>query len=357
VRVGVFNTAFVGDLVLMGRLIDALALEGHEIVLFSNPAGVALYSSDKRISRTVIVRKKRGAAKIFSLNQIAKQIRDENLEVFVLAHRSLTSGLVTVLSRQSRVVTFKDSSLAHSFFSKIDESAALHESERYLRLASGLVGKSNFQNAKLALAGDCSLKRFLTAFPDFQLNSPFFVCAPGSVWATKKYPPRLLASVIGRVLSEQPHMRCVLSGGPSDAADIAAVIDEIRENEKFATVFDRVVDARDCLPLPELIEVIRQAKFVLTPDSAPLHIASATGTKTFVFFGPTPSNTGFAPLSPGSKVLDHLTIRGRQLNCQPCSKHGQMSCPLTHHGCLADLPPDAVAVAVLESTSGGTTVE
>lgn len=356
-RVGVFNTAFVGDLVLMGRLIDALALEGHEIVLFSNPAGVALYSCDERISRTVAVKKKGGATKIFSVHEIAKQIRNESLDVFVLAHRSLTSGLITLLSGQKRVVTFANSSAAHLFFSKVEEQAAMHESERYLQLASGLVSKSSFQNARLALAGDRSLKRFLSVFPNFQVNAPFFVCAPGSVWATKKYPSRLLASVIGRLLSEQPHMRCVLSGGPSDAADIAAVIDEIRGNENFLPVLDRIIDARDCLPLPELIEIVRSARFVLSPDSAPLHIASATETKTFAFFGPTPSNTGFAPLAAGSKVIDHLTIRGRQLDCQPCSNHGQISCPLSHHGCLADLPPDAVAVAVLESTSGGTTVE
>lgn len=356
-RVGVFNTAFVGDLVLMGRMIDALALEGHEIVLFSNPAGVALYSCDKRISRSVTVRKKGGAEKIFSVMQIAKHIRDEQLDVLVLAHRSFTSGLIAAMSGQGRVLTFNNSSLLHAFFSKIDECSDLHESERYLQLVSGIVSESNFQTAKLALAGDRGLKRFLSTFPDFQLNSPFFVCAPGSVWATKKYPPRLLASVISRLLSEQPKLRCVLSGGPSDAADIAAVINEIREKENFAFVLERIVDARDCLPLPELIEVIRHAQFVLTPDSAPLHIASATATKTFAFFGPTPSNTGFAPLAAGSKVLDHLTIRGRQLDCQPCSKHGQKSCPLSHHGCLADLPPDAVAVAVLESTSGGTKVE
>lgn len=354
-RIGLFNTAFVGDLVLMSRLIDALTHAGHEVVLFSNPAGCALYSFDSRVKKCVVVRKQRGINKIFAVGKIARQIRAEQLEVLILAHRSLTSRLIALASRQKRVLTFDDGAMAKVLFETLKISSAMHESERYLSLAGGLVAPETLDASRMVLMGDSSFKKFLNSFPRFfdTPNHPYFVCAPGSAWQTKKYPPQLLARVIGRILLERHHLRCVLSGGPADSQDISEVLNEIQQHPNFSTVRDRIIDARDCLPLPELVELSRGAQFVLTPDSAPLHIASATNTKTFAFFGPTPSNTGFGPLAMGSKILDYQTLRGAVLPCQPCSKHGTRVCPLSHHSCLADLSPDAVAVLVLESVPVG----
>ena len=59
-KIGLFNTAFVGDVALMGRLVDALSLAGHEIVLFSNSAGCSLFQFDSRIKKTVVVKKQGG---------------------------------------------------------------------------------------------------------------------------------------------------------------------------------------------------------------------------------------------------------------------------------------------------------
>lgn len=348
---GVFNTAFVGDLALMSRLIDALHLGGHEVILFSNAAGCSLYEYDLRIARRVLVRKQRGLKKAVAVRSIANQIHQENLDVLVLAHRSVTSGVIALLSRQRRIISFSDGSFLRLFFELRKSPVGVHESERYLGLASGLVSEENIARSRLSLSGDRSLRKFSQIYS--WLLSPvqhqFFLCAPGSVWQTKKYPPRLLAKVIGRLLMERAQLYCVLSGGPSDHADISEVVSEFRENKIFAGFSERVLDARDCLPLAELIELTRRAAFVLTPDSAPLHVASATGTRTFAFFGPTPADTGFSPLSAGSRVLDTRNLQGRYLSCQPCSKHGQSVCPLGHHGCLADLPPNVVADHVLES--------
>lgn len=354
-RIGLFNTAFVGDLVLMSRLIDALSNAGHEVVLFSNPAGCALYSFDSRVKKSVVVRKQSGIKKIFAIAQIARQIRTEHLDVLILAHRSLTSRLIALASGQMRKMTFGDDVLVKILFETAKSSIVTHESERYLSLAASLVTPELQESSRMVLSGDRSFKKFLTSFPNFfdPPNPPYFVCAPGSAWPTKKYPSHLLARVIGRILLERQHLRCVLSGGPSDSQDISEVLNEIQQHPSFSVVLDRVVDARTCLPLPELVELSRGAQFVLTPDSAPLHIGSATETKTFAFFGPTPSNTGFGPLARGSKILDYQTLRGAVLPCQPCSKHGTRVCPLSHHSCLADLSPDAVAVLVLESVPVG----
>ncbi|MFZ9521192.1 MAG: glycosyltransferase family 9 protein [Silvanigrellaceae bacterium] len=350
-KVGVFNTAFVGDLVLMGRLIDALHRDGHEIVLFSNSAGCALYKFDSRIQSRIVVSKGRGVDKISAIGRIAGQIREQKTDVLVLAHRSFTSGLLALLSGHKKVLTFADGSIAARFFQRFSTEDCRHESERYLELARTVVSERSFLDSELRIMGDTSLSKFSSAFPDFFDSSSvdFFVCAPGSVWETKRYPADLLAQAIVRILEQRPGLRCVISGGPGDAHAIDKVFSCMRVDKKFPEVASRIIDARHCLPLPELIELIRRASFVLTPDSAPLHIGSATNTRTFAFFGPTPHSTGLGPLSANSEILDYPSIVGRSLECQPCSKHGHRTCPLGHHSCLADLPPDAVATRVVES--------
>lgn len=350
-KIGLFNTAFVGDVALMGRLVDALSLAGHEIVLFSNSAGCALFQFDTRIKKKVVVKKQGGIGKLKTLFSIAKKIRDEKIDILLMAHQSFSSGCIAILSSVQKTVVFSGASYSQFFFSKVNNAHGIHESDRYLSLASGLVSEEIFRTSQFKLFGNVGLDSFLNAYPGFfeASRGAFFLCAPGSVWNTKRYPARLQADLLRRLLENVPNLRCVLSGGPSDGSVMDEVLAELRRVAPEFLDQSRIVDARACLPLAELIELTRLASFVLTPDSAPLHIASATGTKTFAFFGPTSAKTGFGPLLKDSVVLDHHNIRGLLLPCQPCSKHGNRSCPLGHHRCLSDLPADAVAARMLES--------
>lgn len=350
-KIGLFNTAFVGDIALMGRLVDALSLAGHEIVLFSNSAGCSLFQFDTRVRKTVVVKKQGGFGKIKTIFAIAQKVRDEELDALLMAHKSFSSGCIAVLSSVQKTIVFSGASSSQIFFSKTVHASGIHESARYLALADGLVSEEIMRASQLKLFGNVGLNSFLTAFPGFvdARSGAFFLCSPGSAWNTKRYPARLHADLLRRLLENVPHLRCVLSGGPSDGVIVGEVLAQLRRVAPEFFDQSRIVDASACLPLAELIELTRRASFVLTPDSAPLHIASATGTKTFAFFGPTSSETGFGPLFKDSVIIDHKNIRGVTLPCQPCSTHGHRSCPLGHHKCLSDLPADAVVARMLES--------
>ncbi|MBM3383063.1 MAG: glycosyltransferase family 9 protein [Betaproteobacteria bacterium] len=350
-KVGVFNTAFVGDLALMGKLIDALHLGGHEVVLFSNAPGCALYEYDSRIAKRVTIKKQKGLRKARAVFSIARQIRRESLDVLLLAHKSFTSGIVALRSGVPRVFSFSDASFSQAWSERVKVSTHLHESDRYAQLACALVDEPSLVRAEFNLVGDLRLQTFLGRFPDFfeRIGQRFFICSPGSVWYTKRYPSALQAHLLVQLMSQRRALTCVLSGGPSDFAAMDEVLGELRLRAPDLLALGRIVDARSCLPLPELVELTRRAEFVLTPDSAPLHIASATKTKVFAFFGPTSAVTGFGPAREDALVIDHTLIRGAALPCQPCSKHGHRKCPLSHHRCLADLQPDAIADRMLDS--------
>ncbi|MDQ3137884.1 MAG: hypothetical protein M3Q93_09910, partial [Gemmatimonadota bacterium] len=83
------------------------------------------------------------------------------------------------------------------------------------------------------------------------------------------------------------------------------------------------------------------AAVLVTNDSAPLHLATATGTPIVAVFGPTVPAFGFGPRGERDRVVEHPS-----LPCRPCSAHGPVRCPLGHHRCMRDLSVEQVAEAV-----------
>jgi heptosyltransferase-2 len=154
-------------------------------------------------------------------------------------------------------------------------------------------------------------------------DEPLIALAPGSVWATKRWPyyPEL-----ARLLADAG--RIVLVGGAEDgplAAEVRAAV-------------PAAVDATGALPLLASAELIGRCGVMVTNDSAPLHLASAMGTPTVAIFGPTVSEFGFGPLAPARVVVGHDS-----LTCRPCDRHGPRRCPLGHFRCMRELTPEAVA--------------
>ena len=65
--------------------------------------------------------------------------------------------------------------------------------------------------------------------------------------------------------------------------------------------------------LNQLVSLIKRLDVLITPDSAPMHIASATGTKIVALFGPTDPKRHVPPAKELEVLVSHL-------DCQPCYK-------------------------------------
>ena len=95
--------------------------------------------------------------------------------------------------------------------------------------------------------------------------------------------------------------------------------------------------------------VISQLSLLITNDSAPLHLASATGTPVVAVFCATVPEFGFGPWQ-----VIHETIGVSGLACRPCGRHGGQHCPTGTHACQVGLSSRAVIEAaqrVLERAS------
>jgi heptosyltransferase-2 len=163
----------------------------------------------------------------------------------------------------------------------------------------------------------------------------FVALAPGSIWGTKRWPG--YGELAARLVAGG---REVVVVGGQDDRDLA---DEVvaAGNGDRGTGNGKAASAAGALALRASAALIARAEVLVTNDSAPLHLATATGTRIVAIFGPTVPAFGFGPRGPLDRAVEHPG-----LDCRPCSPHGPQTCPLGHHRCMRELPVERVLAAI-----------
>ena len=359
-RVGILHTAYIGDLALCGLLIEALHRAGHEITLLSNKGGLALYEHDARVADGRLLEKGKGFAKISSFRHAAETIARARLELLLVPHRSTTSALLARASGVPRAVGFAVGGLSFLYSEVRTYRAERHECLRILDLAPEDVVSAPLRaeleaHAAPLLRPGREPGALLARFPELAVaGARYFVVSPGSVWVTKRYPVEKLARLVELVLAEDASLRCVVSGGPTDAEAIDGFFAALTQGAQGPSTHAcraRIHDARGVIPLGDLAAVLARAQFAVTNDSAPLHVACGVGTPVVGIFGPTSTRSGLGPSGAKARAVTHADAHGELLACQPCSPHGHERCPQGHFRCMRDLPPETV-VKVLRELQG-----
>ncbi|MGA9248814.1 MAG: glycosyltransferase family 9 protein [Candidatus Acidiferrales bacterium] len=110
----------------------------------------------------------------------------------------------------------------------------------------------------------------------------FYVLNPGGGWRSKCWPPGRYGE-LHRQLTEQHGWRGVVSFGPGEEKLAQDVVCTAGIPPAIAIPLD----------LGPLMALLRRAKFVVSADTGPLHLAAALGTPTVGLFGPTdPARNG-----------------------------------------------------------------
>jgi ADP-heptose:LPS heptosyltransferase len=142
---------------------------------------------------------------------------------------------------------------------------------------------------------------------DARLPGSYFVfnIHAGDLALERRWPRESFRHLIRALRERCPGVQIVLIGhGPREVAYAAPLASE-----------DGVVDLSGTLSLDETFRVIANAELVVTNDTAPLHIALATGVKLVGLFGPTRAETY---LTPGRENLARAQV---QIYCSPCVHH------------------------------------
>ncbi len=327
-RALVVQTAFLGDVVLTTPLVSFLASTHDSVDVVCTPLACPILETNPAVANAIPFDKRAKDRGVRGILHLATTLRGLKYDVAYLPHRSLRSALLARAAGIKRRVGYRESPWRF-LYTESRPAGSGHETTRHLSLACGTDPGEPIPPMSLTLTREDqdTARRYLTS-NGIDPQAPFLVLAPGATWATKRWPhfdelAELLKGFIPMV---------------SVGTD--------REKGVFRPGSD-VVDLAGRLTIRESAVVIEAATAALTNDSAPLHIAGATGTPTLAIFGPTAPNSGFGPIGDNSDVAEL-----ENLDCRPCSTHGSKRCPLRHHRCMIDLKPHTVAERLQSMITG-----
>ena len=322
----VIQTAFLGDVVLTTGLLTHLAGRFGPVDVVTTRAAAPLLETHPAVGR-VLGFDKRGADRgLGGLVRTARMLRRAGYARAFIPHRSVRSAALAVLAGIPERTGFAGSPGAWGYTRTVPRPADGHEAERILALAGPGAGVTAQVGLGLTPADRHEAEAWLAARG---VAEPFVALAPGSIWGTKRWPGYPgLAGRIGEPV--------VIVGGPEDRALGEAIA---------AAAPGRVQIAAGALSLRGSAALLERSRVLVTNDSAPLHLASAVGTRTVAIFGPTIPGFGFGPRGEADRIVE---LSG--LPCRPCSSHGPEVCPLGHHRCMRDLRIEVVLEAVRGET-------
>lgn len=323
----VIQTSFLGDTVLTTPLIARLAEHGPVDVLVT-PASARLLANHPAIRETIVYDKRGRDRSVTGFARMANRLRGRRYDAAYLAQGSARSGALALAARIPRRVGFETSSGRAFYTVRVPAPAGMHHAEKLFTLGSaGGARPWSRDELRPRLYPGAGESRIVDELLGAGAGDgrPLVALAPGSVWATKRWPhyPALARALAARA-------RLLVIGGKDDTALAAEILSAADD--------PAAVDATGRLTLLASAELIGRAKVIVSNDSAPLHLASAMGTPTVAVFGPTVPAFGFGPLARRSAIVED-----DMLACRPCDRHGPKRCPLGHWKCMLHQSPARVA--------------
>lgn len=343
IKIGIWNTAFLGDAILTLPLLHSVsqAYPEAELHFFVRKGVDSLFTAQPELT-SVRGFDKRGKEKgLRGAYRLGRSLAQEGFDLWISPHTSLRSGLIARWTSASRRIGYNSPWFNNWLYTHTVDRAfdQLEEIERLGKLLEPLSIPSTTKPT-LVLPPQARV-RARNFFAD--IDAPTLGIHPGSTWPTKQWPLEYFASVMRSAADAGIHV--LLFAGP----DEVHLAEEVLHLSGVSPDSGQVSNLAGQLSLPELGAYIAGVDCYLSGDSGPMHLAWVQGTPLVAIFGPTVRELGFFPRGQHSTVLEN------PLDCRPCSLHGPRQCPKGHHDCMRGITPDAAWDAVrttLEQTRG-----
>jgi heptosyltransferase-2 len=313
----VIQTEFPGDVILSTPLIRRAAERiGAPVDVVVIPTAASVLQNNPHV-REVLVFDKNGAdAGLAGFRRLARKLRTRRYGTAYLAQGSWRSALLALTAGIPRRIGFRGAAGNRLYTHAVMAGSEPHQIEKLLMLADGAPDRR--EPEIFPSAGDRAAVDALLA--EAGIAGDFVALAPGSVWATKRWP--YFSELASALANEIP---IAIVGGPGDRADARAI--------RTALGSTPLADGTGRLTMLQSGELIRRARVLVSNDSAPVHLASAVNTPVVEIYGPTVPQFGFAARPELSRIVEP-----DPLPCRPCHHHGPVVCPLVHHKCMKDTP-------------------
>ncbi|MFZ2448661.1 MAG: lipopolysaccharide heptosyltransferase I [Syntrophobacteraceae bacterium] len=295
-----------------GAGIDWVVARGFHEILEDHPMIRRLWVIDKNAWK-----KARNAwATLGDLRTLARGLRRERYDIVIDLQGLFRSAMIGLFTGSAERVGWQSAREGARFTYKyrVGFHPEIHAVERNIQLAE-FVG--------------CRMREPSFPFPPIEISPDilrilpreYAVIAPFAATAVKSWPARNFAELVSRL-----PLPSVIVGGASDAR----LADEMAAGSN-----GRAISLAGKTGLRELAAIISRARFFVSADTGPMHMAAALNVPVFAIFGPT------NPVRTGPYGSIHTVIR-KEMPCSPCYKRR----PCDDWGCMSDITPEMVLKAI-----------
>ncbi len=332
----VLQPAFLGDVVLSTALMESWHRQFPEdpVRVLVRKGAEGFFEGHPFVSE-VLVWDRRDWKKYVRLLTMARAVRTGAADYVVNLHRFGSMAWVSRWSGATRRTAFQGApgsrgGRVQAFAHGLGDGH--HEIERNHRHIQDAVGEFDLTQEMPKLHPQAEHMAAASAWP-----SGAVVLAPGSVWATKRWPPHQWTALANAASARWPNVPVILIGGKGDADRLETIAK--------ACSSPPLVCAGE-LSLLETAALMASAKVAVSNDSAPLHMAGAVRCPVVGVFCSTTPSFGFGALplaiSEGWGCNVELPSKSVELECKPCGVHGLRQCPRGHFRCGENLTVEAV---------------
>lgn len=299
--VAIIRSGALGDTVYATSILDALTQQyGNDIKIdwIGAPSAESLFKNDPRVNRVFIIKHRK----------IPVWLSPEKRKIIAASKKNPYDLLINLESNGPIFNPLAEKTHAHHkvgypFTEPVKREEAVHMVETIRATYASIVDPEVLSNSYPKLFGS----DFSTLQEKFSLPDKYIVINPSNshtnrsrinyrAWPAEKWK-ELIAT-----LGEKKQL--VLIGNKGEEA----YFDSLKPYP------ENVIDLSAKTNLPELISVMSHAQALITTDTGPAHIASATSTPVYCLVGPTnPAFTG-----PYKTPFNEVHIISKNLDCSPC---------------------------------------
>ena len=321
----IIQTAFIGDIALTIFFANELKqnFPDCKISFVSTEIGCEILRCFKFIDQPIIFSKRSKDKGLKGINNLSKQLNNTKYDYIFALHRSFRTTILVNKIKAGKKVGFDKNSLSFLLDKRVKYDRFIHEVERNRQCLfefPSLNGKFNYLKCVEKNTADFN---FITNVVDTSFRKPVLI-APCSVWETKKWDKNYFAEL--SYMLKQNGEDVYLIGGKEDIDTCNYIA---RKSE--------VHNLSGQTSIPQVLELVRNSKLVITNDSAPTHFASLFNIPTITIYGATSHKFGFFPLAERSVFIEDV-----DLFCHPCSIHGEKKCPRKTFDCMKNITPQMV---------------
>ena len=255
-----------------------------------------------------------------------RALRAREYDVAIDFQGLLKSAALARLSGATRVLGFDRAALrervaAPFYRERVDVGERGHVIHKNLRLAGAVGARTDVLEFPIGPVESAIAAETRARFP-----RGYALINPGAAWPNKRWPAERFGAVAD-LLQRRFDLPSVVMWGPGEAALADAVV--------AASNGAAVAALRT--NLPDLVAMARHARFIVSGDTGPLHIATAVGVPAVALFGPTnPARNG------PWRSEDFALTRYEQCQC-----HYERRCRLADvEWCLGSIGFDEVRDAI-----------